>query len=112
MQLIIVFTASMVSLGFFHEIMGKAELWDSKSFCWIYLFLISLSTFFGALFRKNYFIWGWIILFSELPIMMWDSGLSSLWAIGLLFLFVLSIPIVGAAWIAAKIASRNVKRLD
>ena len=104
-QLTVVIAASVVFWIVAHLVLGVREAWDSENFLWAYLLAIALTSFFGALFDQNYILWGWVVIFSELLVMIVADGFSPFLLVGILTLFFLAMPAVGAAWLAAKAAA-------
>ena len=88
----------------------KREPWDADAY-WYLWYPIScfLAAVAGISFRKNGWLAGGIITFSQLPILWLNNGEGSLMAVGLLFLTLLAVPTVALStltgWCAVRVRS-------
>lgn len=92
------------------QVTGAREPWDADAY-WYLWYPIScfLAAVAGISFRKNGWLAGGIITFSQLPILWLNNGEGSLMAVGLLFLTLLAVPTVALStltgWCAVRVRS-------
>ena len=97
-------TVAAVALIFWQAvtvILGASEPWDSPDYLAWYVASLGLSAFFGYAFDRHAWRWGVIIVFAQLPVLLFHSGAGNLLLAGLVYLSVLALPAaivaVGAA---------------
>ena len=86
---------------------GAMEPWDAETY-WSVWYPVSfvLSALGGVLLKRRGWLAGVILTFAQLPIMWLSTGTGPLWAVGIVMLCALSLPvsIVSAVsgWLAAR----------
>jgi hypothetical protein len=104
LQILIVTAVSLAWWLAVGAVTGRAEAWDAPDYMTlIYPLSLGLAALFGSLFPRQAWRWGAIVLFAQFPVMVVQSGMGPLFAVGLAMLLGLSIPAMfaaeGAAWL-------------
>jgi hypothetical protein len=88
---------------------GVAEPWDAESF-WrlMYPGALALSAVAGLLFPQRSMVWGAVVMFAQIPLVMLFSGAGPLLAVGVLYAAVLSVPAMALSWLAG-VARRRLR---
>lgn len=73
-------------------ILGTQEPWDSPDYLNFYLISLGICAAFGYLFPERPWRWGLIIIFAQLPVMIFHAGHGPLLVMGLAFLTVQAMP--------------------
>jgi len=82
------------------------EVWDSPNFFQVYIGSLLLSLIFGYICQKSWIVVGPAIIFSNLLVMIFLSGLSPLLLVAVLLHLGLSIPSAAVAFLGASLADR------
>jgi hypothetical protein len=96
-RLLLVTIAGLASWQGATVVLGKPEAWDSPNYLGFYLAALGLCAAFGYFFPERAWRWGLIIVFAQLPVMLFQSGTGPLMVVGLGFLTAMALPAVAAA---------------
>lgn len=87
-----------------NAISGTMEPWDAPSYWTIaYPIALAIAGLAGFLSRLPAWLVGSLVIFAQLPVMLAGAGIGPLIAAGLLFLGLLAIPAIAAAWLGARL---------
>lgn len=81
-----------------------SEPWDSQNFGIFYLLALGIAAGFGYVFPSRAWLWGVIIIFAQLPVMLVQSGVGPLTPLGIIILAGLSLPAALVASACARVA--------
>jgi hypothetical protein len=84
-------------------ILDTQEPWDSGYYIAFYVGALSLSALFGYLYTEHAWLWGFTVVFAQLPVMMIHADVDGLLLVGILFLSALTVP--------AMVVSRSASQL-
>ena len=86
---------------------GTQEPWDAPRY-WstAYPLALMLSAALGFAFRYNAGLTGTVLIFAQFPIMVAGEGVGPLSVLGLVYLSILSVPAVIAAWLLGRFRDR------
>jgi hypothetical protein len=90
------------------SVLGTPEPWDSPDYLAFYLAALGLCGVFGFLFPDRPWRWGFIVIFAQLPVMIFHSaGFGPLLVVGLAVLAVQALPAIIAATAASSVRQRR-----
>lgn len=81
-RLLIVIVAGLAFWEWANVALGRQEPWDSPDYFSFYLTALGLCGALGYLFPERPWRWGLIIVFAQLPVMIFHAGLGPLLVIG------------------------------
>lgn len=88
--------------------LGRAEPWDAPGFWYAYLAAIGLAALWGYVFPAGARAWGFVLMFTLMPVMWLNSGeVGSMWLLGLILLAIMALPAAGAAMLASRYGLRR-----
>lgn len=102
LRLASVFAAACIYWALASFWLRAAEPWDSPHFLPTYLGAIGLSALCGWFFRRAAWRWGVVILFGQLPVVIFNTGIGPLLPVGIGWTALAAIPAAIAAMGAAK----------
>ena len=83
--------------------LGTQEPWDSPDYGVFYLAALGVSGAFGYAFYEGPLRWGAIIMFAQLPVMVFHAGVGPLLLVGIVYLVIESLPAMLAAFGGSRI---------
>lgn len=87
---------------------GTGEPWDGDAYWRIwYPLTFVLAAIAGYVFGKDGWLAGAIITFAQLPVMWFNSGTGPLFAVGLIFLFILAVPPTAISLLTGEFVARR-----
>jgi hypothetical protein len=90
------------------SVLATPEPWDSPDYLAFYLAALGLCGVFGFLFPGRAWRWGFIVIFAQLPVMIFHSAaLGPLLVLGLAVLAVQALPAILAAAAASALRQRR-----
>ena len=94
----------------FNGLAGVAEPSDAPTFGYAYAVALVLAAGLGLIFPQQGWLAGGLVVWAMLPVMIVQTGLGPLMLVGVLFLFLLSIPSAFLAFWMARLRRGTIAR--